>query len=63
MNKAVCARQRRARRHMWRTKIRTLMLLVPLTRLGSLGTSVGFHALRNPSSKETYQEECVRGRR
>ena len=31
---AACARQRLARRQMWRTKMRTLMLLVALTRLG-----------------------------
>ena len=40
MKYAVCASQRLARTQMSGTRMRTLMLLVALTRLGSLGTSL-----------------------
>ena len=52
-----CSRWRLVRRQMWKTMIKTLMLLVALTRLRSPGTILRFHTLRNPSSKETCQEE------
>ena len=46
-----------ARRQMWRTKMRTLMLLVALTMLGSLGTS-----LRVSRSQKTFVERDLRRR-
>ena len=55
---AVCARQRRALRQMLRTKMRTLMLLVALTRLGSLDTS-----LRDSRSQRSFVQRDWRRRR
>ena len=60
LKKAVCARQSRALRLMWRTTMRTLMLLVVWTRLGSLDRS-----LRDSRSQRSFvaidwRRECPR---
>ena len=57
MKEAVCARQRRALRQMWRMRLRTLMLLVEWTWLGSLDTS-----LRDSRSQKSCVEKDWRRR-
>ena len=57
MKYVVSSRQRRALRQMWRTKMRKLMLLMALTRLGSLGTS-----LRGSRSQKCFVETDLQRR-
>ena len=61
LEKVVCARRRLVRRQMWRTRTKMLTLLVPFTRLGSLGTSLRVsRSQKSCAKKDSPRRMCPR---